>query len=114
MIADSWRHVERDYDLDSLHCSHSRRSETGRLGECCSAPAIGRVQTQRSAAEIEQPRSIVLGWPLLDLAGLEIRFNLGAARDGHVVASRAVQTVLAVVIPTETTWPTANPFRDPK
>src|SRR5215470_3079657 len=114
MTADSCRHVECDCGFDSFHSSHSRRSETGRLGECRPAPSTGRVQTQRSAAEIERPRSIVLDRPLPDLAGLEICVDIRAAGNRNVLASRAVQTVLAEVIPSETPWPPPNPFRDPE
>ena len=77
------------------------------------APAIGRVQTERSAAKIEQSRSIILDGPLSNLAGLEIRVDIRAARHRHVLASRAVQTVLAEVISTEATRPPTNLFRDP-
>src|SRR5215471_20447323 len=59
MTADSCRHVECYRGFDSFHSSRSRRSEAGRLGECRLAPATGRVQTQRFAAKIEQPRSII-------------------------------------------------------
>src|SRR5262249_1950363 len=79
MIADSSGHVERRCGFDSFHSSHSRRPETGRLGECRPTPATGRVQTQRSAAKIEQPGLIILDRPVLDLAGLEIRFDIRAA-----------------------------------
>jgi len=65
-----------------------------------------RVQTQRSAAKIEQPRSIVLDRFLPDLAGLEIRLDIRAAGNRNVLASPAVQTLLVEVIPTETTRPT--------
>ena len=100
--------------FDSFHSSHSRRSETGRLGECRPAPATGRVQTQRSPAKIEQPRSIILGRPVHDLAGLEIRVVLRASRNRNVLASQAVQAVLVEVIPTETIRSPTNPFGDPK
>src|SRR5215467_8820560 len=49
----------------------------------------------------------------LNLAGLEIRVDIRAARDRHVLASRAVQTVLAEVVSTEATRPPTNLFRDP-
>ena len=114
MTADSCRHVECDCGFDSLHSSDSRRSETGRLGECRSTPATGRVQTQHSAAEIEQPRSIILDRPLPDLAGLEIRVDIRAAGNRNVLAAEAVQAVLGEVIPTETTRPTKDRFRDPE
>jgi hypothetical protein len=52
----------------SIRSSRSLRSETGRLGECGPAPATGRVQTQRSAAKAEQPRSIILARLVHDLA----------------------------------------------
>src|SRR5499425_901485 len=104
MIADSSCHVERRCGFDSFHSSHSRRPETGRLGECRPTPATGRVQTQRSAAKIEQPGSIILDRPLPDLAGLEIRFDFRAAGNCNILASPAVQTLLVEVIPTETTW----------
>src|SRR5262249_59945117 len=77
-------------------------------------PATGRVQTQRSAAEIEQQGSVILDRPLPGLAGLETRVDIRAARNRNVLESRAVHTVLAEVIPTETPWPTTNPFRDPE
>jgi hypothetical protein len=99
MIADSWRHVERDYDLDSFHSSHSWRSKTGCLGERRPAPAIGRVQTQSSPAEIEQPGSIILDQPLFDLAGLEIRVDIRSSGDRNILASKTVQTTLVEVIP---------------
>src|SRR5215469_13252444 len=114
MTADSCRPVECDCGFDSFHSSHSRRSETDSLGECRPAPATGRVQTQRSAAKIEQPRSIILDRPLPDLAGLEIRVDFRAAGNRNFMASQAVQTVLVEVIPTETTWPSTNPFGDPE
>src|SRR5262249_22591500 len=114
MTADSCCHVECNCGFDSFHSSYSRRSETGRPRECRPAPATGRVQTQRSAAEIEQQGSIILDRPLPGLAGLEIGVNIRAARTRNVLESRAVHTVLAGVIPTETPWPTTNPFRDPK
>src|SRR5215468_4850826 len=88
--------------------------ETGRLGECRPTPATGRVQTQRSAAKIERPRSIILDRPLPDLAGLEIRVDIRPARNRNVLASRAVQTVLAEVISTEATRPPTNLFGDPE
>src|SRR5215472_4749228 len=113
MIADSCGHAERYCGFDSFHSSHSRRSEAGRLGERRPAPATGRVQTQRSAAKIEQPRSIILDRPLSDLARLEIRVDIRAAGNRNVLASQAVQTVLAEVISTEATRPTTNVFRDP-
>src|SRR5215813_3333880 len=113
MTSDSCCHVECDCRFDSFHSSHSGRSETCRLGECCPAPAIGRVQKERSAAKIEQPRSIILDGPLSNLAGLEIRVDIRAARHRHVLASRAVQTVLAEVVSTEATRPPTNLFRDP-
>src|SRR5215472_3075144 len=108
MTADSCRHVECDCGFDSLHSSRSRRLETGRLGECRPTPATGRVQTQRSAAKIEQPGSIILDRPLPDLAGLEIRFDIRAAGNRTVLSSPAVQTLLVEVIPTETTWSSTN------
>src|SRR5499427_2416570 len=108
MTADSCRHVECDCGFDSLHSSHSRRPETGRLGECRPTPATGRVQTQRSAAKIEQPGSIILDRPVPDLAGLEIRVDIRATRNCDVLASEAVQAVLVEVIPTETTRPSTN------
>src|SRR6516164_7843697 len=114
MIADSCRHVECDCGFDSFRSSHSRRSETGRLGECRPAPATGRVQTQRSAGKTEQPGSIVLDRPLPDLAGLEIRVDIRAAGNRNFLAPPAVQTVLVEVIPAETTWPSTDPFGDPK
>jgi hypothetical protein len=114
MTADSCRHVERDCGFDSFHSSHSRWSETGRVGECRPAPATVHVQTQRSAAKTEQPGSIILGRPASGLAGLEIRIAVRTARNRNVLASEAVQTVLVEVIPTETTRPTANMFRDPE
>ena len=113
MTADSCRHVERDCGFDSLPPSHSRWSETGRVGECRPAPATGRVQTQRSAANIERPRSIVLDRPVQDLGGLEIRVDDRAAGNCNFLALQAFQTVLVEVIPTETTRPTTNMFRDP-
>ena len=88
--------------------------ETGRLGECRPTPATGRVQTQRSAAKIEQPRSIILDRPVHDLAGLEIRVDIREARNRNILAAQAVQAVLVEVIPTETTRPTPNAFGDPK
>src|SRR6516162_2968368 len=114
MTADSCRHVERDCGFDSFHSSHSRWSERGRLRECGPAPATGRVHTQRSAAKIEQPGSIILGRPARGLAGLEIRVAVRAARNRNVLASQAVQTVLVEVIPTGTTRPITNPFGDPE
>src|SRR5690242_9068348 len=100
MIADSSGHVERCCGFDSFHSSRSLRSETGRLGECGPAPATGRVQTQRSAAKAEQPRSIILDRPVYDLAGLEIRVDDRAAGNRNVLASQALQTVLVEVTPT--------------
>src|SRR6516164_9065675 len=97
MTADSCRHVERNCGFDSFHSSHSRRSETGCLGECRPPTATGRVQTQRAAAKIEQPRSVVLDRPLPDLAGLEIRFDIRAAGNRNFLASPAVQTLLVEV-----------------
>src|SRR5215468_8965332 len=114
MTADSCRHVECDCGFDSFHSSHSRRSETGRLGECRPAPATGPVQTQRSAAKAEQPRSIVLDRSVHDLAKLEIRLDDRASRHRNILASQALQTVLVEVIPTETTWSPADRLRDPK
>src|SRR5215831_19707053 len=102
MTADSCRHVECDCRFDSFHSSRSRRSEAARLGKCRLAPATGRVQTQRSAAEIEQPRSVILDQPVHDLARLEIRVEFHEARNRNVLASQAVQAVLVEVIPTET------------
>ena len=64
------------------------------------APATCRIQTQRSAAKIEQPRSIVLDRPVHDLGGLEIRVDIRAARNRNVLASQAVQAVLVDFIPT--------------
>ena len=58
-------------------------------------------------------RSIVLDRPLPDLAGLEIRFDIRAAGNRNFLASPAVQTLLVEVIPTETTWPSTNPFGGP-
>src|SRR5215469_8450461 len=113
MTADSCRPVECDCGFDSFHSSRSRRSEKGRLRECRPAPATGRVQTQRSAAKIEQPRSIILDRPSPDLAGLEIGVDIRAARNRHVLASPAFQTVLAEVISTEATRPPTNLFRCP-
>src|SRR5215467_5479491 len=75
--------------------------------------ATGRVQTQCSAAKIEQPGSIILDRPLPDLAGLEIRFDIRAAGNRNFLASQAVQTLLVEVIPTETTWPSTNLFGGP-
>src|SRR5215831_8893720 len=112
MIADSCGHAERYCGFDSFHSSHPRRSEAGCLGECRPAPATGRVQTQRSAAKIEQPRSIILDRPLSDLARLEIRVDIRAARNRNVLASQAVQAVLVEVISSETPWPTKDSFRD--
>src|SRR5215831_19857730 len=114
MTADSCRHVECDCGFDSFHSSHSRRPETGRLGECRPTPATGRVQTQCSAAKIEQPGSIILDRPLPDLAGLEIRVDIRAARNRNVLASKTVQAVLVEAIPTEATRPTTNPSGDPE
>src|SRR5215469_217857 len=114
MTADSCRPVECDCGFDSFHSSRSRRSEAGRLGECRLAPATGRVQTQRSAAKIEQPRSIILDRPVRDLAGLEICVDIRATRNCDVLASEAVQAVLVEVIPTETTRPSTNRFGDPE
>ena len=114
MIADSSGHVERRCSFDSFHSSRSLRSKTGCLGECGPAPATGRVQTQRSAAKIEQPGSIILDRPVHDLAGLEIRVDIREARNRNVLASQAVQAVLVEVIPTETTRPTPNALGDPE
>src|SRR5262249_1166047 len=114
MIADSSGHVERRCGFDSFHSSHCRWSETGRLGECRPAPATGRVQTQRSAAKIEPARSIVLDRTVHDLVGLEIRVDDRAAGNCIVLAFQAIQTVLVEVIPSETTRPTTNMFRDPE
>ena len=88
MIADSSCHVERRCGFDSFHSSHSRRPETDRLGECRPTPATGRVQTQRSAAKIEQPGSIILDRPVPDLAGLEIRVDIRAAGNRNCLASQ--------------------------
>ena len=107
MTADSCRHVECYCGFDSFHSSRSRRSEASR--ECRLAPATGRVQTQRSAAKIEQPGSIILDQLVHDLAGLEIRIDIRATRNCDVLASEAVQAVLVEVIPTETT--SADPER---
>jgi hypothetical protein len=96
MTADSPRNVERDCGFDSFHSSRSLRSETGRLGECGPAPPTGRVQTQRSAAKIEQPRSIILDRPVHDLARLEIRVDIREARNRNVLASQPVQAVLVL------------------
>src|SRR6266853_6940119 len=74
--------------------------------------ATGRIQTRRSAAKAEQPRSIVLDRLVFDLARLEIRIDDCAARNRNVLASQAVQTVLVQVIPTDTTWPSTNPGGD--
>src|SRR5262249_40970881 len=76
MTADSCRHVERDCGFDPFHSSHSRWSETGRLGECGPAPATGCVQAQRSAAKIERGRSIILDRPVYDLAGLKSALSI--------------------------------------
>src|SRR5215471_16274696 len=114
MIADSCRHVECDCGFDSFHSSHSSRSETGRLGECRPTPATGRVQTQRSAAKIEQPGSIILDRPLPDLAGLEIRVDIRAAGNRNFLASPAVQTLLVEVIPSERTRPSTNLLGNPE
>src|SRR5215831_11395156 len=114
MTADSCRHVECDCGFDSFHSSHSRRPETDRLGECRPTPATGRVQTQRSAAKIERPGSIILDRPLPDLAGLEIRFDIRAAGNRNFLASQAVQTLLVEVIPSETTRPSPNLLGNPE
>ena len=114
MTADSCRRVECYCGFDSFHSSRSRWSEAGRLGECRLAPATSRVQTQRSAAKIEQPRSIILDRPIHDLAELEIRVDIREARNRNVMASQAVQAVLVEVIPTETTRPTPNAVGDPE
>src|SRR5215471_21103721 len=94
MTADSPRNVERYCACNSFRSSHFRRPETGGIGECRPTPATGRVQTQRSAAKTQQPRSILLDRPVHGLAGLEIRLDIRAAGNRDVLASRAVQTVL--------------------
>src|SRR5215471_3479098 len=76
--------------------------------------ALRQQLARRSAAEIEQPRSIILDRPLSDLAGLEIRVDIRAAGDRNILASQAVQAVLVEVIPTEATRPTKDLFRDPE
>src|SRR5215470_549201 len=110
MTADSPRNVERYCACNSFRSSHFRRPETGCVGECRAAPPTGRVQTQRSAAKTQQPRSIILDRPVHGLAGLEIRLDISAAGNRDVLASRAVQTVLAELIPTEKRGPTRNAF----
>ena len=114
MTADSSRHVERNWGFDSFHSSHSRRPQPGRPRECRPAPANSRVQTQRSAAKIEQPGSIILDRLVNDLAGLEIRIDIRATRNCDVLASEAVQAVLVQVIPSETTRPSTNLLGNPE
>src|SRR5262249_14367221 len=114
MIADSFRHVERYCGFDSLHSSPCLRTQTGCLGECRPTPAIGRLQTQRSTAKTEQPRSTILDLPAHHLAGLEVRLNDRAAGNRNILASRSVQTVLVEVVASETTGSPADWFGDPK
>jgi hypothetical protein len=60
----------------------------------------GRVQTRRSAAKPERSRSIILGRPTGDLAGLETALVIGRPETVNFVAPQAFQTVLVEVIPT--------------
>src|SRR5262245_65845003 len=85
-------------------CGHKR----GCLGECRPTPAIGRLQTQRSTAKTEQPRSTILDLPAHNLAALEVRLNDRAAGNRNILASRSVQTVLVEVVANETTGSTAD------
>ena len=55
---------------------------------------------RRSAAKTERSRSIILGRPADDLAGLEIGIGNRAAGNGNFVAPQAFQTVLVEAIPT--------------
>ena len=114
MTADSCRHVEHDCRFNPFHCSHFRWPETGRPGECRPASATVRVQTWRSANKTDRSRSNILDRSADDLAGLEISIGNRAAGDGDFVAPQALQTVLVEVIPTQTTWPSADPFGDPE
>src|SRR5215471_12605366 len=114
MTADSCCHAERYPGFDSFHSSNSRWSETPCFGECCPAPATRRVQTQRSAAKTQQPRSAILDRPEDDLAGLEIRAAYRATGNRDLLAPQAFQTILVEVIPTQTTWPSKDPFGDPE
>ena len=98
----------------SIHSSHSCRTETRCVGECRAAPLIGRVQTQSSAAKTQQPRSAILDRPEDDLAGLEIRAAYRATGNRDLLAPQAFQTILVEVIPTQTTWPSKDPFGDPE
>src|SRR5215813_8807221 len=108
MIADSSRHVERYCRFDSLHYSHCLRTQTDCLGECRPTPAIGRLQTQRSTAKTEEPRSTILDLPVHDLAGLAICVDIRAAGNCNILASQSVQTVLVEVVASETTGSSAD------
>src|SRR5690242_10540121 len=99
MTADSCRHVEHDRRFYPFHCSHFRRPETGRPGECRPASATVGVQTWRSATKTDRSRSNILDRSTYDLAGLEISIGNRAAGDGDFVAPQALQTVLVEVIP---------------
>src|SRR5262249_34659804 len=109
-----FRHVERDCGFDSIHSSHSCRSETGCVGERRAAPATGRVQTQRSAAKSEQPRSIILDRPVHDLAGRAICVDIREAGNCNILAYQSVQTILVEVVAIETTGSSADWRRDSK
>src|SRR5262249_28189823 len=109
-----FRHVECDCGFISIHSSHSCRSETGCVLERRVAPATGRVQTQRSAAKSEQPRSIILDRPVHDLAGLAICVDIRAAGNCNILAPQSVQTILVEVVETEPTGASADWRRDSK
>src|SRR5262249_1619600 len=64
---------------------------------------LAGVQTQRSAAKSEQPRSIILDRPVHDLARLAISVDIRAAGNCNVLASQSVQTILVEVVAIETT-----------
>src|SRR5215471_21770299 len=98
MTPQSWFHAECNFRRNSVLHSGTGRLPTCRSGKCGTPSAVGRFQARQDTPEAAPSGSFVLDCAEGDLEELEIRSDHRAARNGHLMATQTIQTVLVAIV----------------